>query len=291
MKHLRSLCCLLMTLLLTAGLAAPACALSLGRGYVKTSSYQERAELRAVIADDATVYCRYYAGTPLQVVSTTGDWAYVQVGDSCGYMRQDQLANNLWETAPVTNYVVVAYNGGANVRHLPSTSTGRVLGCTPYGGALQVYGVRNDGWVQVAYNGSYGYVVANLLSPKPSFYGNGDVAGLRPGESVNGGMITPSTSTTSPTVRAVMYVANPDPLDRLNLRSGPAKTTVSLGKYYNGTSVEVTGDITGGWVPVTIGHASGYMSINYLSETPVADARPWLQVVSGNGARLRSGPS
>ena len=40
---------------------------------------------------------------------------------------------------------------------------------------------------------------------------------------------------------SIAYVNNPNPTDRLNLRTKPSAQSVSLGKYYNGTWVTVLG--------------------------------------------------
>ena len=63
----------------------------------------------------------------------------------------------------------------------------------------------------------------------------------------------------------IAYVNNPDPSDRLNLRTGPGTRFVSLGKYYNGTWVTVM-DVTGdGWAHVRIDPLEGYMNAAYLT--------------------------
>ena len=60
-------------------------------------------------------------------------------------------------------------------------------------------------------------------------------------------------------------VNNPNPMDRLNLRSAPRATAASLGKYYNGTVVSLTSSVQNGWVKVEIGYLQGYMESKYLS--------------------------
>lgn len=63
---------------------------------------------------------------------------------------------------------------------------------------------------------------------------------------------------------AIAYVNNPNPTDRLNLRTKPSTQSVSLGKYYNGTWVTVLG-MTGGWAHVRIDPLEGYMDAAYLT--------------------------
>lgn len=59
-------------------------------------------------------------------------------------------------------------------------------------------------------------------------------------------------------------VNNPNPADRLHLRAKPDKGATSLGKYYNGTPVEVLerGDT---WTQVHVGGLIGWMKTEYLA--------------------------
>ena len=63
---------------------------------------------------------------------------------------------------------------------------------------------------------------------------------------------------------SIAYVNNPNPTDRLNLRTRPSTQSVSLGKYYNGTWVTVLG-VSGGWAHVRIDPLEGYMDAAYLT--------------------------
>lgn len=60
-------------------------------------------------------------------------------------------------------------------------------------------------------------------------------------------------------------VSNPNPTDRLHLRTEPDRKSVSLGKFYNRTPVYVD-EIRGEWAHVTIGRdLSGWMMTKYLA--------------------------
>lgn len=60
-------------------------------------------------------------------------------------------------------------------------------------------------------------------------------------------------------------VNNPNPTDRLHLRTEPDRKSVSLGKFYNRTPVYVD-EIRGDWAHVTIGRdLSGWMMTDYLA--------------------------
>ncbi len=59
-------------------------------------------------------------------------------------------------------------------------------------------------------------------------------------------------------------VTNPDPADRLHLRTRPEKGAPSLGKYYSGTPVRVL-EMRGDWAQVDVFGQSGWMMTKYLS--------------------------
>lgn len=58
-------------------------------------------------------------------------------------------------------------------------------------------------------------------------------------------------------VLAGVYINNPDPADRLHLRSYPSTQAPSLGKYYNGAPITALEDNGKGWVRVRVGLAPG----------------------------------
>lgn len=59
-------------------------------------------------------------------------------------------------------------------------------------------------------------------------------------------------------------VNNPNPEDRLNLRTKPSISSVSKGKFYNGTPVQVLEDL-GEWVKVSVSGLEGYMLKEYIT--------------------------
>lgn len=76
-----------------------------------------------------------------------------------------------------------------------------------------------------------------------------------------------------------IYIANPNPDDRLHLRAEPYEGAKSLGKYYNGAPIERTGFFNqNGWVEVQIGLGGGvrkgYMMTRYLSHEKQESAMP-----------------
>ena len=87
------------------------------------------------------------------------------------------------------------------------------------------------------------------------------------------------------------YVKNPDPTDRLNLRTEPRQDAISLGKYYTGVAVVLLGEQKNGYVKVKISPMEGWMDAHYLTTEVVnADALP-MTTVSASSANFRPQPS
>lgn len=79
---------------------------------------------------------------------------------------------------------------------------------------------------------------------------------------------------------------------RLNLRETPSHSSVSLGRYYTGTPVTLTGIAENGFVQLLLaGSTLGWMDERYLTldASNLVPETPQLAVLN-NGATLRSGP-
>ena len=90
----------------------------------------------------------------------------------------------------------------------------------------------------------------------------------------------------------VSFVYNPDPTDRLNLRTEPRQSALSLGKYYSGTEVTLLGEEKNGYVKVRIDPLEGWMDKGFIVPYDAAgrDARPATSVLASD-ANLRAQPS
>jgi uncharacterized protein YgiM (DUF1202 family) len=96
---------------------------------------------------------------------------------------------------------------------------------------------------------------------------------------------------------SVAVVSNPNPADRLHLRTKADAKAASLGKYYNGVTVQVLSfEFDGTWAKVRVDSLEGYMDLRYLAMGSAAgrvkSAIP--QVVVNNGGKtlnLRAGQS
>ena len=98
---------------------------------------------------------------------------------------------------------------------------------------------------------------------------------------------------------AYAVVNNPDPADRLNLRTQPSTSAISLGKFYNGTPVSVFG-LQGDWAYVELyKDFRGWMRTEYLAfgsnAQTVSSAMPIVTVTAPAGKTvhetMRANPS
>lgn len=76
-------------------------------------------------------------------------------------------------------------------------------------------------------------------------------------------------------------VVNPEPSDRLHLRSEPNKGSESLGRYFTGTQVEILGEAND-WFHVRLDGKTGYMLGDFVREVP-AGKLWWEDETSPNG--------
>ena len=234
--------CLLLTVL-------PAQADSLSIAVVYNPNAADRLHLRAAARTDAVSLGKYYNGVEVVVLEFVSDiWLYVSVAGVQGYMQRQYLAVNPapGSVAPATPTLEVANNNAGerlNLRESMSTSAAS-LGKYYNGTQVRVLGICGD-WYHVLVDGKTGYMQAQYLSR--------DLSGTSPASP-----IMPQAST------GVFAIVNMTSLsDQLNLRASASESASSLGKYPNGTTVEVL-SANGSWWQVRAGDRQGYMSSKYL---------------------------
>ena len=157
-----------------------------------------------------------------------------------------------------------------NMRSEPNTSSS-VVTCLPRGTVVVVTG-KSDGWYQVAYRGSTGYMSSEYLDVSSSVdasFGDGTVTG-----------------------------------DDVNIRSGPSTSYSVVGSRNKGDTLSVTG-VSDNWYKVSLGGSTGYIRSDYLSlgsgsgsdSSGSSGSSSGGTGTSGTGTinasyvRLRSGPS
>jgi uncharacterized protein YgiM (DUF1202 family) len=140
---------------------------------------------------------------------------------------------------PVSSTAEVRYVTSAtlNLRSAPSTSA-TVLTALTRGTAVTLAASPSNGWVKVTVGGRTGYVsTAYLSTTRP------------PAPTVQAPKVSSVTSTT------------------LNLRSRPSTSSTVLARLTRGTAVTLAASPSNGWVKVTVGGRTGYVSTAYLSTT------------------------
>lgn len=211
--------------------------------YIANPNPSDRLHLREAPDEDAKSLGRYYNGAPIQraYFDSQLDWVKVKVGygsnSLTGYMKKAFLSDDEQPSA-MPQYVAVqpikAYTQ-------PSLSSKQV---TIAGGRLVSLMGFSDGWWHVLghKNDSEGnytcFVPANTAG----------LIALENGKPVN------------------VYISNPDPTDRLHLRTSPSAKSKSMGKYYNGTIGTLKGFTEDGeWLKVELYGRTGYMMSKFIT--------------------------
>lgn len=129
----------------------------------------------------------------------------------------------------------------------------KIVGYIMTGGQQQVYvlGERNE-WYYVGFTTTYGTSYGWIHT---SFFHSGETPTAVP------------TATPAPEESfwcEASYVVNAGAGYRLNLRSSPAADASSMGKYYTGTPLLLTGRVSSSYAQVQIGTQTGWMDVRFL---------------------------
>ncbi len=250
-----------------------------GKTVVVNNPYPgDRLNLRVRPDESSPTLGKYYNGTFLKALSDEKDgWVRVRIFNVGGYMKAKFLVypEQLQIGAASVPAVKIQNSGGSglNLRVAQSLQSAS-LGLYKNGSTVRVFGV-SETWAHVqTEDGNVGFVLRKRLSPEPEFNKSGSAA-------FNGGAV----------------VNNPNPADRLNLRCSPDKSAPTLGKYYNGTDVDVLSGDKNGWTMVSVYGLEGYMMTKFLAfgqdKFSVFYAIPDVQIrnMNGTGLNLREGRS
>lgn len=213
----------------------------------------DRLNLRTKPSEDAPTLGKYYTGVYVEVLSAEKDgWVKVRFCNLEGYMLAKYLAfgqDRLQVGSAIPGVKIKNTGGkGLNLRKTQSVNSSS-LGLYPNGQTVLVYGV-SETWCHVqTEDGKIGFMLRESLSPVPEFDKGSGKSGSTGGS---------GTGTTTAKVN------NPNPDDRLNLRTAPNADAPTLGKYYNGVHVELLGSEKNGWIKVRFGNLVGYMLAEFL---------------------------
>ena len=140
-----------------------------------------------------------------------------------------------------------------NLRTGPGTSYA-VIRTIPSGATVEVTGDAQSGFLPVTYSGSSGFASADFLT-------SGSSSG--------------SGTTSGPT--GTRYVVD----GRLNLRSGPSTSYGVILVLQDGSSVQLTGEVSGSYSKVTSNGSTGWVATQYLSTS--GGSNRWSVHRSGGG--------
>ena len=260
-KHFRA--ALLVALLLAVWAAAlPAAAGDYEVAVINNLSSSHSLDLCTAPKKNAGSLGQYYNGVIVVVKDKSStDWWRVEVHGRKGYMESRFLTpcglqsgydytviNSVDSAKPKAVIAGQRPQDGLHLRDRPSAN-GNSRGKFYNGTSVEILGVINDGaWyhVYLPETKQWGFLLAKYVRI------DGDT-----GSENNG--VTPEPVQTG--VYAV--INNPIASNRLNLRSKASNASESLGKFHNGTTVEILGNgIT--WCKVKVDGKNGYMLSKYL---------------------------
>ena len=233
--------------------------------------------LRSAPSFNGTIIASYPIGTVVTITETVGSWYAVNAPDGLsGYMLGDYLqvsGSSGGGSVPLGDTAYVTSRNGLNVRLRSGPGKGySILASYAPGTKCTILSAGNN-WCRVQIGGLTGYMMTEFLTA-----GGGATVKPQP--------VLPDGTT--------VYVTSGNGKG-VNLRSGPDKSSSSIGFYSVGTAATM---ITKGsvWSYIQIGNRIGYMMTQFLTtnqpdipSTPATGA----YVVSANGknVNLRTGPS
>ena len=225
---------------------------------VNNPNPSDRLNLRASPRKDSESLGRYYTGVLVEVTRQIDTaWLEVSVYGRKGYMEAKYLTicglqsgldqsiiDRIGSAKPKAAVGGQRPQDGLHLRDRPSDK-GNSYGKFYNGTAIEILGVIEDGaWYHVYLPDTqqYGFMLGKYVQ-----ISGGDAGGAQ----------------TTGTGGVYAIVNNPNASDRLNLRIRASATATSLGKYFNGTTVEILSD-NGTWCQVKVDGKTGYMQNAYL---------------------------
>lgn len=202
-----------------------------------------------------------FASGSLVVVrdKTSADWWKVELGGREGYIQARFLIacgeqGHVNEAAAESAYSAVQYGVVSNpdpterlhLRAKPS-ETSNSISKFYNGTPVEIWGVT-DGWYYVMIDGMGGYMLSQYIKKTDGLPAVADL----PAEVSEAGL------------KAYAVVNNSKVEDRLHLRAEAREGSQSLGRYYNGTTVEVLSTM-GEWTHVRVFDQTGYMYTQFLA--------------------------
>ncbi|MFB9758494.1 C40 family peptidase [Ectobacillus funiculus] len=231
------------------------------KDYVSSTSYTVTvSSLRVRVGPSSAhpVIGHVQQGQEVTVVSELENWYKINFNGQTAYVSKDYISAGSDSQAETSSPATVQQDGtyvvdAASLRVRTGAGTYHpIIGGVLEGQALQVTGIEN-GWYQVTYKGSTGYVSSEY------------VRFVQGGTNVEN---TVAAAPAAPTTQS-LYVDTAS----LHVRSGAGSQYGVLGSVKLGQKLEVSNE-QNGFFQISYNGQTGYVAKAYLSETPVAAAAP-----------------
>lgn len=206
-------------------------------GVVKSAN-GKAVRLRSGPSVQYAIIASYAVGTPLTVLSTSGDWCKVRINGRTGYMMKEFINIGSTVSGGYTAYVVSGNGKSVVLRSGPSKQN-TALASYSVGQQVTVLSYGST-WSQVRINGLDGYMMSEFLST------------VKPEGTITSGSNAYTAYVTSKNGKSV------------RLRSGAGKLFPTIASYSVGTQVTVLEHGTE-WSRVRIGTNTGYMMTEFLT--------------------------
>lgn len=217
---------------------------------------------------DNTKIGTFAKGTALYIYNTVNGWYYVTTEDaslsgyvSSAYVKVTASYGNLGSTESTqsgSSGSTILGSGKTtakvNFREGPSTSAKKITQLTS-GVAVTIYSL-NNGWYEVDYQGTRGYLYAKYVQV---------VSLSSENTTVGAAAATPTPSTGSTSTDAEVTLATGKTTGQVNFRTRPSTTSSAVIKLLpKSQSLSILGQC-GDWYYVLIDGATGYVSKSYVS--------------------------
>lgn len=225
----------------------------------------QNAKLYTNTSTSSTVLKNLAQGNTVEVIEETATWLKVKNGTGYGYVQSSAVRNLSIPQMPTTILWTGKTTSGLNVRQTPDAE-GKLLGTLATGATVEVLHEESNGWLQIKFNDSFGYVNGNYVQK----------------DAVTE---TPSTPESN---KQIGYVYNLDGI-QLNVRPEPNTNQAAIGKLNEGDTVTILGE-SGNWYQIEYNNGFGYVSKDYVSLTNPAVEKKTGYVYNLDGTTLNVRP-
>ncbi len=122
--------------------------------------------IRESASTDGKLVGKFPANAACEIISTEGEWSYIQSGEVEGYVLSEYLltGDEAWDKAiELAEYVATSTTGGLRVRVEPNTDCEIIYQLADGEEVAILDGTQDDDWIKVDVDGDEGYVSAEYV--------------------------------------------------------------------------------------------------------------------------------